>query len=119
MYSKDALNWISFKLIRVPKKHHSSSDIKFSRWQKAYRSLSQSVCNHIFLYRAQLIGSLPAASLANELADQTWSAFAIEVCRALSDTLHLPQLHLYRCGIMYAIFIQQQHVLLAHSSVSQ
>jgi len=83
--------------------------------EQAYRSLSQPVCNHIFLYRAQLIGSLPAASLANELADQTWSAFAIEVCSAL----HLPQLHLYRCGIMYAIFIQQQHVLLAHSSVSQ
>jgi len=65
---------------------------------------------------------VPAVSVANGIAVQpsnTWSAFALVVQRA-SETLHPPQLHLYRSasGIHVSYIVQKQHVLFAQFIIS-
>jgi len=72
---------------------------------QADRFLTQSACNHIIIYWAQVIGSW-RISVDNELTAQPsniWSAFAVAVCSVLSETLHLPQLQLYKSAICYIV----------------
>jgi len=53
-------------------------------------------CNHIILYRAQLIGS---CHISSQLSCCSTFKYLVSICcgcfRALSETLHLPQLHMY------------------------
>jgi len=46
---------------------------------------------------------VPGVLVANELTAQlsdTWLAFAVAVCIVLSETPHLPQLHLYKVDLI-------------------
>jgi len=60
-----------------------SSVIKF-KTAKADRSLTQSACNPIVLYRTQLIGSCSISTVANELSAQLSNTWLVEP----STTLH-------------------------------
>ncbi len=66
-------------------------------------------------------------SVANELAAQhsnTWLVFAVAVAHFRNPPATLPQLHLYRSATglcmlwgLFMLYVQQQYILHAHSSI--
>jgi len=84
-----------------------------------HKSLTQSA---IILYGAQLI-VLVANELAAQNSNYSCLLFAVAVCGMLSETLYHHQLHLCRGATpssargLFMCTAQQQHVLLAHSSI--